>query len=366
MSIIATLAILLALGSAAGAQEVAPPVRVVEVDSANYPTIEATVTAPMALSGQRLTAEDFQVFEGDQPRTVDVRPLDPTGLELAVVIDPAIQGDGFIKVQAALLEVPVHLLGPTMSIVSATATPTVVLPPTPDRDAASTTLRNLVPGPGPSNVEDGISVALDQFSTDASRHAIVVMTTGVDFDANRVDQVTKRAERDGVAVYVIGLGPYLSPDIEQVAHLTGGSAWSAEPLSIVPAVDQIVADLRAQYELVVRLDGEDPNTLVRLVVSSAGITARGSLPYSAPVTAAVAPGPLESQGSGDSSATLMWFVLGGAALGLLIVGLAPDRLRSEAPRRSRGGLGTGRRGAGRPGRRAGVRRPGARPACHPE
>jgi hypothetical protein len=331
---LAAAALLSAAGPAAGAQPIESEIKVVSVDSANYPTIKAVVTAPMVLSGQRLAAEEFAVLEGDERRPVEVRPFDPAALELVVVIDSMIKGDPFINAQGGLLEMPVHLEGPTMSIVSAATVPTVVLAPTQDRDAMSTALRGLVPGRGPAGMEDAMALALDQFNPAGSRRAVVVVTSDVAFNPSRVAALTTRAERDGVAMYIIGLGSSLSPDVIELAGRTGGAAWVVEPGGIVPAIDQVVAELRSQYELVIELEGRTPSLPVTLVMSSGDISGRGRLPVSPPM-AADAP----SDDEGGSPLGTVYVML--AILGFVLLAAGATGFIVEEYRRSRGRLRTG-------------------------
>ena len=124
------------------------------------PTIDVVVSVPMVLSGQRLGVEDFRIMEGSEPRPVEVSPLDPAGLELAIVIDSTMAGEAFLSARGALMEVPVHLSEPTISVVSAAESPVIVQRPTRDRNATSAALHGLVPRSGVTDIESGIALAL--------------------------------------------------------------------------------------------------------------------------------------------------------------------------------------------------------------
>ena len=63
-------------------------------------------------------------------------------------------------------------------------------------------------------------------------------------DADRIAQVTETADGRNVAMYIIGLGPHLSPKIERLAYRSGGAALEVGSLEIVPKIDQMVAELR--------------------------------------------------------------------------------------------------------------------------
>jgi hypothetical protein len=269
--------------SPAVAQTDEPALKVVTVDSSEYPSIDAIVTVPKILSGQRLDAGDWVVLEDGEPRPVDVRPFDPAALEVAVVLDSTLEGGSFLSAQGALMELPVHLSQPTMSVVSAGATPVVALAPTRDTDAMSTAIHGLESTPGPNALEDGLTVALNQFSPAGVRRAVVVVTDELVFDPERINQAGTRARRDGVAIFVVSLGPSLSPAMEQLAYMTGGASWKIDPrvapLGVVPAIDEVVGELRGQYQLVVELTGDDPEAPVVAAVTSTGITAFGPLRY---------------------------------------------------------------------------------------
>jgi hypothetical protein len=285
------LAIVVAVAGTPGATAVAqsesiadePALKVVTVDSSNYPQIDAIVTVPKLLSGQRLETQDWVVLEGDEPRPVEVRPFDPAALEVVAVLDSTIEGAPFLSAQGALMELPVHLSQPTMAVVSAGATPVVALAPTRDRGAMSTAIHDLTSTPGPNALEDGLIVALNQFSPAGVRRAILVVTDELVFDPERISQTIGRARNQGVAVFVVSLGRSLAPEIEQLAYQTGGASWVVNPreapLGIVPAIDEFVGELRGQYQLVVELSGDDPDEPVTAVVSSTGVTAYGPLRY---------------------------------------------------------------------------------------
>jgi hypothetical protein len=338
-STFAAAALACAAGLPAGAQTINAEIKVVGVDTADYPTIRAVVTAPMVLSGQRLATDEFTVLEGDERRPVEVRPFDPAALELVVVIDSIIKGDPFINAQGGLLEVPVHLSGPTMSIVSAGTVPTVALPPTQDRDAVSTVFRGLVPGRGPAAMEDAMGVALDQFNPAGSRRAVMVVTSDVALNPSRVAALTARAQRGGVAMYIIGLGSSLSPDIIELASSTGGAAWVVEPGGIVPAIDQVVAELQSQYELIVTLEAENPTLPITLLMSSGDIRAHGRLPVPAPPLTGPAAEPMPVGDDDGSPLGTVFFVAVVVGVVLLLAGLL--EVKFEVFPRSRGRLRAG-------------------------
>jgi hypothetical protein len=285
------LSVVLAVAGAPGVPAVAQPqsssdepaLKVVTVDGSDYPRIDAIVTVPKLLSGQRLEAQDWVVLEGDEPRPVEVRPFDPAALEVVAVLDATIEGPPFVSAQGALMELPVHLAQPTMAVVSAGATPVVALAPTRDRGAMSTAILGLTSSPGPNGLEDGLILALDQFSPAGVRRAILVITDELDVDPERINRTIGRARREGAAVFVVSLGRGVAPEIEQLAYHTGGASWVVNPreapLGIVPAIDEFVAELRGQYQLVVELRGADPDAPVTAAVSSTGVTASGPLRY---------------------------------------------------------------------------------------
>jgi len=235
--------------------------------------------------------------------------------------------------QGGLLEVPVHLSEPSMSIVRASEITTVVAP-TRDPDAASAVVRALTPSTGESAVEDGIAVTFDQFTLEASRRAILVVTSDVGLDAGRLARATDRALRDGVAIYVISLSPFVESEVEEVTYATGGGAWAVAPLDIVPTIDHVVADLRGQYELTVRLRGDDPSAPVTVAVSSGGVTARNRLRFAIPVTVALSGEATECEAP-DIESGLPWPVLVAGACGLIVFTAGLIGVRSAVFHRSR-------------------------------
>ncbi|MGH9118786.1 MAG: VWA domain-containing protein [Acidimicrobiales bacterium] len=317
----------------AAAQTADPQIKVINVDSTAYPDITAVVSVPMVLSGRSLRADNFDVRERDDSRPVKVTAFDPSQLQLAIVVDSAMTGTAFVGAQGALLELPVHLRGPNVSIVRAATPATVALPPTRDPAAASVAVRGLTPSNGESNIEDGIAVAFDQFVPDGSRRAILLVTSDVEVDAGRIARTTDRAVREGVVVYVISLSPFVADEVMALANVTGGAAWAVEPLDIVPTIDRMVAELRGQYQVTARLTGADPSAPVTVVVTAGGVTARSRLRFAIPIEIALRAAPAERPAP-EPSAGLPWPLLVAGAVGLLVFAAGVISVRSAVFHRS--------------------------------
>ena len=328
-------AVLLSAGaSPAVAQTPEHEIKVISVDSTAYPDIKAVVSVPTVLSGRSLDAEHFAILEREASVPVEVEAFDPSQLQLSVVVDSTMDPASFVGAQGALLELPVHLRGPNVSIIEATTPARVALPPTRDRAAASFVVRGLAPSSGAANIEDGIAVAFDQFIPDGSRRAILLVTSAVEVDAGRIARATDRAVREGVVVYVISLNSFVGPELLVMANATAGAAWAVESVGIVPTIDHMVAELQGQYQLATRLTGEDPSAPVTVVVSSGDVTARARLRFAIPIEVALRAAPSERSVPDPSGNDLPWPLLVAGAIGLLVFAAGVIGVRSAVFHRS--------------------------------
>jgi hypothetical protein len=233
--------------------------RVVEIDSSAYPTVESVVVVPRALSRRSLSSESFEVRQGGTVLPVEVVPMDPSALELVMVVDAsAAVGDTFFLAQGGLLEVPVHLSEPKLAVVRAAHPARVVLPLTADPLAVSKALTSMEPG-GADALGDGLELAVEQFSsTGNARRAILVVAGDATIDDPvRLMRLAASATSAGATVYVISLGNRAPTELALLASMTSGQVIAPDHGTMLAAVDQIVADLRGQYRLRIRLSGGD-------------------------------------------------------------------------------------------------------------
>jgi hypothetical protein len=249
---------------------------VLRIDSSGYPTVTAQVAVPMVLSGRSLDSADFQVREGDEVRDATVQRLDLSQLEVVVILDSSLRGPSFLAAQGALLEVPVHLVGPTLTVLRTGNPTTVLLPPTTDGTAASTAIESFAPADGAAEIS-GLSRALDELPPPAGRRAILIMTSASTENSFEVTSRIDRAAADGTSVYVIGVGSSVPASIRRSAQDSGGAAFPVRTPTIVPAIDAMIADLVGQYDVTATLRNKIPGTPISLVVSAMGITAEAPL-----------------------------------------------------------------------------------------
>lgn len=218
-----------------------------------------------------LTAKDFEVLDGGQPRSIaDFRP-DLAGVSIALLFDVSGSMQVSSKLQNAR-EAATHLLSWL----------------DPERDEAAvfafdTELRQVVPFTsglrelpealkairpfGATSLNDAIARTAERVATrQGRRHAVVVLTDGND-NASRLTpgEVSGIASSIDVPVYVLGIVPSIdnpSEDISPVApghsalagpvtelaDWTGGQAFIAStPAQRSVAARQIVDELRHQY-----------------------------------------------------------------------------------------------------------------------
>jgi hypothetical protein len=272
------------IASPAGGQAEDGGVRAVRVDSSRYPSIEAVVAIPRVMTQGLLRARQVEVVEGLRPHPVELEPLDPADVDLAVVVDGSLTRDDLAVAQGGLVELGVHMPEPDLAVVAADATARVLLPPTGDRHAVGAALRQLTGG-GESDILAGIDAALDQFHPDAIRPVVVVVVGEMGPADAGWDAVRARALTAGVVVYVISLGATVEPGLTGLVDSTGGLSASVGRATFVGAVDRVMEDIRDQYRVRVRLTGDVPHAAVTLTVMARGETASVRLPLDTPLIA---------------------------------------------------------------------------------
>jgi hypothetical protein len=320
------------LGAAIGlAPVLAAPVtadeelRIISVDDSQYPIVETVVVVPALLASHGLESTHFDARERTDARPLAVEPLDPATLELAVVVDASIGPERLTAAQGGLLEIPVHLPEPEISLVTAANPPSVALPLTSDPRAASVAFRSMAAGHG-SALEAGIEMALDQFTPSAGWKAMIVVAGTAPRDADRLALAAERAQTSRVQTYVISVDS-VPEELGRIAFASGGEAMAIGPDGFLAAVDDIVAELRGQYRLRIELSGDDPAAPVALAVSAFGITARTPLRIEATAGSRQLSG--ESGSPPSSPLPPVVLVVGGLLVVAVVVGLW-----AEAHRRS--------------------------------
>ncbi|MGH9117959.1 MAG: vWA domain-containing protein [Acidimicrobiales bacterium] len=276
------------VGGRAPATTVAEDFRVLAVDSSSYPVVESMVVVPPALSGRSLSSESFEVRHGGSARTVEAVQLDPRALELVLMVDDSVGGDGFHRAQGALLEVPVHLPQARVAVVHSGGSATTVWPLAADPDLASQAVRSLRPGVSGA-LERGVESALQVFSADEvdedTSRAVVMIVGDPTVDPYRVVGSALTARQMGVTFYVITVAESVPADFDRLASMTNGRAVAVDHDALVAAIDRTMADLRGQYRLRFDLSGGDVTAGLEGRVAGDVVAAVGIHPVAATVNA---------------------------------------------------------------------------------
>jgi hypothetical protein len=274
---------MLAIASPAEGQTEDGGVRAVSVDSSHYPSIEAVVAIPRVMTQGLLRARQVEVVEGLTPHPVELEVLDPADVDLAVVVDGSLTRDDLGVAQGGLVELGVHLPEPDLALVAAEATARVVLPLTGDRHAVGAGLRQLAGG-GESDIRAGVDAALELFPSDATRPVMVVVAGEMGPEDAGWDAIRARALTAGVIIYVISFGFPVDPGLARLVYASGGLS-ATSPATFVGAVDRMIADIRDQYRVRVRLTGDVSPAAVMMTVTARGESASVRLPIDTSVIA---------------------------------------------------------------------------------
>lgn len=264
--------------------------------------VYVSVTEQNGTPVTNLTAADFEVKEGDQPREVVSAQLTTTPIRMAIVV--ADGGTGGYQVAAVTLVQALQNIA-EFAIVSVVEQPDKIVNFTNDIDAVVTGLKRLgkrVGKPGTGQVMEAIADVARDVGRPDKRPVIVVLTYGGSVASSlRAAAVREELRKAGTVLYVIspvgsGGGPGASAggggggnmgtardgyaasesasrgrDLEIVLNDgskdTGGRHDQVNPQTLLKTVEQIAQELLNQYQLSYTLpDGVKPSD--KLEVSS--------------------------------------------------------------------------------------------------
>ena len=269
-----------------------------------------------------LTADNFKVFENDQPQTIDRFSAERRPLRIAVVLDTSLsmQGDKLKSAIASAVEF-LNILEPGDEGLVVTFSDDVRIAQdlTSNRSEMEAAIRK-VEAKGGTSLYDAILKASERLAEFEGRRVLVVLSDGRDESANglepgslhTLEEAQERALRNEVMVFAIGLGRSLAKDakalranptaraeeldffgrkplvaiLDSLAQTTGGTAvFSPGAGQLRRSFEQVAADLRHQYALAyssddIRHDGSW--RAIKVVVSRPGVTVTNRKGYYAP------------------------------------------------------------------------------------
>lgn len=285
-------AVSLVLGLAAAPPAAAQPVPVFAAET-GLVNVAVTVEDSQGRPVEGLTARDFVVTEDGRRQQVEMcarmgEPGNPsTSLDVALVVDTS---DSMLATLRRSQDAAVRFLTslPNAQEVIVVFFDQVQRLEKFDRanpEALFERIRTLPEG-GNTAVRDAIAFSLRALASSNGRSALVLLTDGID-TVSRTDPAAldRAVQSHAVTIYPVaypasasGDGPdpkQAVKDLERLALVTGGRLFKLPNESALPAVlDEIVADLRAQYVL-----GFSPQTAApgRLRKISVKVPGRGKL-----------------------------------------------------------------------------------------
>ncbi len=264
-----------------------PAVQINQIDSANFPAVEATVAVvdPSGMPIRGLGIQDVQVFDGARPAVVtDVSQAIDTGIGIAVVLaidtSGSMAGEPLTVAKQVARDFVTRLSSEDQAMLLAFgASVSATQGFTADKNAMIRAIDGLEAG-GNTALYDAVVASVGWAGgADLPRRAVVLLTDGQDrgerSSASRSSSLDS-ATRGGVPIFTAGLGP--APDHEylnELASSTRGQAFSAStPAELGPLYDSILGLLGGQY--IIKIDfGESARPgshTLRVAVTADGST----------------------------------------------------------------------------------------------
>jgi hypothetical protein len=260
-------------GSALAAAPTAPaapdevqPLELVAVDLSRFPRVVFDVALP---EHELATDVRAAAFELPGATDVEVEPLDPGALTLAVVLDdgPAVPSEAVALQQGAANELVLNL--PRRVELMVQTTSGVQIGPSTDRAKAMLALASARPGRDrPSLGKAMIDAARRLKRVEDPRRQLIVLTgDGADITAIESAAVTAALDQAGAAMRVVAIGAAAGSSLVRTAVRSGGAAIGVDPdpAAAVRAIDVLTATFADQYRVVATLPAAG-SQIVRLTV----------------------------------------------------------------------------------------------------
>ena len=205
--------------------------------------------------GTTLRKEDFDLFEGGTPQTLETLQLDQSPARIALLVD----NTKTLKIGVEQLKGAAHALidelyeGDQMMVVGYDESPYVLQDFTTSLDALDATADSKFQKVGFPRLFDAIqATVLDAFSTVGSeKRALVLLTDGYDNGSqSKFDEVVALLQREDIVVYVLQApdrtrnasrleGPKPQQAVQRLTAATGGRTF---PLAEAPAAAKVITE----------------------------------------------------------------------------------------------------------------------------
>jgi hypothetical protein len=290
------------------------------------------VTTPPAVIGAALPPSAFAVYEEGRSVPIEVAPYRTDGLEIALVLGA--RSTASLNAEQEAGAEFVRFLGRDARIAVVDASePRTLVPMTDDGDQVVQALLDVenAASSEPTS-EAAIEAALGEFSDDARRRAVVLMT---DDDGAVSPAVAAKLVEAGASLLYIQAAVQAEPvpSLVDAATASGGRAQEGDLRGLIRTVDEVRADLDNQYRVRYQSSGA---AVVEVQVATAGGVLSGTADLTTPPPTVpprdeeAAPPPAteeqaaaeEDEGGGAGAAVavvLVLLVLAGAVVGGLFL-----------------------------------------------
>lgn len=271
------------LGGCGGEPEVLP-LEVSALDTSGSPSVSLRVVPPPVLQDDSLPDHAFTVRQDEEVLPVDAHPLDPTAVEVALVVDlagetgePRPLTDIRPAAASFLLGLPA---GVRFTLVDAGAPSTA--PAAADIATAIGRIRDME-APARSDLVAAVEAAVAGFTPDPGRSRnVVLLTIGRGTaDPKGLNRLGRTLARRGVAVHLLGIQslPTLTV-LNDLATATGGSVTLTDTaVAVSDESAETIANLVNGYQLDFVVAGTG-DTEVEVELRHADVTARAALSFS--------------------------------------------------------------------------------------
>jgi hypothetical protein len=254
--------------SPVAAQEADDELRVFHTDGGPGEEVTLVVTTPPAVIGAALPPSAFAVYEDGRPVRTEVVPYRTEGLEIALVLGA--RSTASLNAEQEAGAEFVRFLGRDARIAVVDASgPQTLVPMTDDGDQVVQGLLDVqnAASSEPTS-EAAVEAALGEFSDDARRRAVVLMTD--DDGAVSPALAARLVEAEASLLYIqAAVQAEPVPSLVDAADASGGRAQAGDLQGLIRSVDQVRSDLDNQYR--VRYQSTGAETVEVHVATAGGV-----------------------------------------------------------------------------------------------
>ena len=270
------------------------PLEVVEETQVSSVLVEATVADRTGRLIATLRADDFALFEDEQPQTLDLVQLQAMPTLFTLLIDGSQSMSRRISlVRATAQRVTSRLrTGDLVTVAPFRKEIGTLTGPTNDATTIAGAIEQIKADGGPA-IFDSLASLPEMVKDAEARHVIILVTDGYDeHSRTSLSYALTRVRELRATVFVIGIGGVAGVSMKgenllrQIAKQTGGRAFFPSREEQLPDVyDTIVADVHSRYLLTYTPPLREPDgrfRKIRVEVTDPGLTVRARDGYFAP------------------------------------------------------------------------------------